>query len=118
MQRKGRIRIAICRQISEADIRSFEGQSANGFYKSVASLVDERICSAYHLFPNNYIAHDMASGETRFLSYYSREEKAAFEAHLAGLLDKTAPESREVVRRLILDIYATPVDSKYLFRAR
>ncbi len=117
LQRKGRVRISLCRQISEADLRPLSAQSANAFYKSVAALVDERICSAYHLFPNNYVAHDLASGEGRYLSAYSPEEKAAFEAHLAGLLDKTEPEGREEVRRLLLSIYANPVDSKDLFQA-
>ena len=118
IQQKGRIHISVCPRITEEDLRPFEALAHNSFYKSVASLVDSRICKAYKLFQNNYIAHDILHSADTYRQYYSSAEKEAFEAYLAGLLAKADGCDYDQIRNLLLGIYSIPVDSKSLFEAR
>lgn len=114
LQPKGKVHIEVCKQITEDDLRPFESLPLNSFYKTVASIMDKRICSSYHLVPNNYIAHDILNNDTAFRQYYTDEQKTQFEAHMAGLLE-TLSDNKSEIRELLLGIYANPVDSKMLF---
>ena len=115
LQQKGRIHISICKQITEDDISPFGTLSDNLFYKRVAGLMDRRICTAYKLFPNNYIAHDILYGSDSFDRNYSHAEKEEFESHLAKLLTTVSSEEYSEIRNLLLKIYSNPVDSKNIF---
>lgn len=115
LQQKGRIHISICKQITEDDISPFGTLSDNLFYKRVAGLMDRRICTAYKLFPNNYIAHDILYGSDSFDRNYSHAEKEVFESHLAKLLTTVSSEEYSEIRNLLLKIYSNPVDSKNIF---
>ena len=85
LQPKGRVHIAICQPIRIAELSAFERQTNNEYHKSVARLIDGRINIAYRLFPNNYIAHDILYGNTRYQSMYTEEEYASFCQHLLKL---------------------------------
>ena len=80
----------------------------------MASILDARICQAYRLFPNNYIAHDLLDGTQEFAGEYSPEQKQAFESHLSSCLAQVADADRDAIRERLLGIYAAPVDSKKL----
>ncbi|MBO4263763.1 MAG: NAD(P)/FAD-dependent oxidoreductase [Bacteroidales bacterium] len=116
-QQKGRIRLQVCPPLREAELRAFGPLTANHFYKQVATLIDSRICAAYHLHPNNYIAHDLLSGNGTFRSQYTDAQKERFEAYVAQQLQALPAEGKTAIYRLLLGIYAHPVDSRDLFAA-
>ena len=112
---KGRIHMSLCDRITEEDLRPYETLTANNFYKKVASVIDSRICTSYRLFPANYIAHDLMEDSLACRNHYSEAQEAGFRARLASLLEKVPAEDREPVGKILLGIYANPVDSKVLF---
>ena len=115
LQPKGRVHFHICEPISELDMEPYNGLSSNDFNKKVASLVDQRICSTYKLWSNNYIAHDMLSGSSDYASEYDESSKAEFLKHLSAL-DRYEHECNvEELKQIMLGIYASPVDSALLF---
>ena len=115
LQPKGRVHFHICEPISELDMEPYNSLSSNDFNKKVASLVDQRICSTYKLWSNNYIAHDMLSGSPDYASEYDESSKAEFLKHLSAL-DRYEHECNvEELKQIMLGIYASPVDSALLF---
>lgn len=73
----------------------------------LASIIDEKIWSGYRLWPSNYIAHDLLFNKDDFNSFYTKEEKNAFEKRLLGKLDT----SDDTLLRSFLSMYAYPVDN-------
>ena len=108
IQQKGRVHMALCKPITEEDLYPYEALPSNAFYRTVASILDSRICSAYKLFPNNFIAHDILYDAQTYCTRYSEQEREQFEKHIADC-------EKEEIRRILLGIYANPVDSKVLF---
>lgn len=78
----------------------------------VCKLIDKQIYANYQLYPNNYIAHDLMHGDTRYAEYYSEEEKQNFEQYLQ-LNAVVQDVSREKMMEYLLRIYATPVDNHF-----
>lgn len=113
MQPKGRVHIEFCRPITLDELKPFDGLSSAEFDRSAAALLDERICEKYALSPNNYIAHDLRAGSRRFADRYTEAEKDAFLAHMAKL-DACTEADRDVLREILLGIYANPIDRKKL----
>ena len=136
LQPKGRVHIQLCHPLEEADFTAFAGLSNSEYHKAVAELTDGRIKAAYRLWPNNFIAHDMLYGNTRYGKHYTDGQYAAFCAHLSESLttgpspigegsDYTRPGlhrpgqwtgianslERERLREIFLGIYANPVES-------
>ena len=79
------------------------------YHKQVAHLLDERIVANYRLYPNNYIAHDIRFGQTKYASQYTPAQRDAFKERLA-LLSKFDTCDIDTLKDLMLSIYATPVD--------
>jgi 1-acyl-sn-glycerol-3-phosphate acyltransferase len=111
IQYKGQVHIEICQPISKADLSSLESLTKNEYHKAVASLIGSRIHTAYRLYPNNYIAHDIRYGNTRYQDMYTVEQRLAFEHHLSKL-DKYDTCDMEQLRDIFLGIYSNPVDNK------
>jgi len=122
MQPKGAVHIEFCPLITAADLQplavsddSINGHSEGGaFHRSVAHLIDQRILSAYHLAPNNYIALDILRGTTEHTAHYTADQRAAFEQHLTklrgmGISDASAYAE---MRDILLHIYANPLINK------
>jgi len=114
LQQKGRIHLAFCEPVTAAHLQELPNNSANEFHKHVADLLDRRICSAYRLTPNNYIAHDLLGDKDEFCEMYSKEEKEAFARHMSGLARFEKKYDLDILTRIFLGIYANPVDSKRL----
>ena len=110
LQPKGRVHFEFCPMITSEELQQYNDCTNNDYHKQVAHLLDERIHKAYRLWPNNYIAHDMLYGQQRFIHEYTKEERAAFEAHLAKL--DNYDSDLEILRDLLLGIYANPVCNK------
>lgn len=113
-QWKGRVHMSLCRPLTEEDLASVAPLPANDFYRKVAGMVDARICAAYRLFPNNYIAHDILSGSDGYSSEYSAQQKEEFIKHMDAL-NGCAGADIDRLRSIFLGIYASPVDSREKF---
>ena len=105
---KGRIHVAICKPLTEEDFTPFADLPGSGFNKAIASLLDNRILSAYKPMPTAFIARDLLSGalspdgvSVSGDTPYTAAEVAAFLRHIG-----TAPAN---LRPRILAMYAAPV---------
>lgn len=111
LQPKGRVHIELCEPLSVAELSAFENQTNNEYHKSVAKLLDSRINTAYRLYPNNYIAHDLLYGNTKCHSMYTDEQYDAFVKYMSAL-EKYDTCDQERLREIFIGIYANPVDNK------
>ena len=111
IQYKGQVHIEICQPISKAELTSLDSLTKNEYHKAVATLIDSRINTAYRLYPNNFIAHDIRYGNTRYQDMYTPEQRKLFEHHLRKL-DKYDTCDLEQLRDIFLGIYSNPVDNK------
>ena len=116
LQPKGRVHFQLCPVIKREELLQFNDCTNNDYHKQVAQLIDERIQSAYRLWPNNYIAHDMLYGQQRFIGEYTHEEKEAFEQHLTKL--DRYDSDLGVLKDILLCIYANPVKNKIIIEKR
>ena len=117
MQPKGHVHIAFCDLLTRDDLLPYDDCTAGEYHRRVAQLIDRRICSAYRLYPNNYIAHDIRYGKENFKDYYNEAEKKAFLALLEKLHHYEESCQIEELTDLFLGIYANPVDSKLHFQS-
>jgi lysine/ornithine N-monooxygenase len=81
----------------------------------VAKLIDERICRAYRLTPNNYIAHDMRYGKSEFSDHYTEVQKQAFVRHVQQLRTYEDSCNIDVLIDIFLGIYSNPIESKKIY---
>ena len=116
MKKKGIMTISICPTITYDDLKPYENGDKHEIIKVVADLIDQRIYENYHLYPNNYIAHDWLSGTSTFKKYYTQEEKDSFKAYcdkiFSKLLNELGNEAEPRFTEILLGIYAIPVDNK------
>ncbi len=110
-QSKGRVHMALCEPLSEPELMALEGQTNVEYHKAVAQLIDRRINTAYRLYPNNYIAHDLLYGNRRYQKMYTHEEFDAFTARLEKL-DRYDSFDLERLKEIFLGIYANPVENR------
>ena len=110
LQPKGRVHFQVCDPITERDLAAFENLTKNEYHRAVATLIDKRINSAYRLYPNNYIAHDLLYGNTKYRNKYTDEEYQAFVNRL-GELDKYDTCDIERLKEIFISIYANPVNN-------
>ena len=110
-QSKGRVHMALCEPLSEPELMALEGQTNVEYHKAVAQLIDRRINTAYRLYPNNYIAHDLLYGNRRYQKMYSQDDFAAFAARLEKL-DRYDSFDLERLKEIFLGIYANPVENR------
>lgn len=107
---KGDVHIEICRPIRREELASLEHLTRQEYVKAVARLLDSRINAAYHLHPNNFIAHDLRHASTRFADRYTTQQKEAFTSRMASLSQYKQCDI-DVLTDIYLGIYANPVDS-------
>lgn len=111
-QYKGNVHFEVCKPLSFEELNEFSDLTSVDFHKAVANLLDQRICSSYHLYPNNYIAHDILYGNKKYADMYSSEEKEAFMHRMNKLLKYEEECDMDKLCEIFLGIYANPVDSK------
>ncbi len=83
----------------------------------VRTEIDKSIHSCYKIYPCNYIAYDIASGENRFAGKnYTDEEKAAFVKYVECQLDRVDvvydEDDWEYMRSMIFTMYSNPLKNK------
>lgn len=111
IQAKGQVHIELCPPITPGELQAFEPLTNNEYHKAVARLIDRRIHAAYRLYPNNFIAHDLLHGSTKYASCYTPEQRDAFEQRLQRL-DHYDTCDLDQLRDIFLGIYSNPVDNK------
>lgn len=81
------------------------------FFTAVAQRMDREIHLGYYLYPANYIAEDLLSGQDVYGSHYTKADKERFEQYLAGQLAKIdIPNKDEAfLRTMMLTMYANPL---------
>ncbi len=82
----------------------------NDFYTAIAQETDRRIYLNYRLYPGNYVAIDLLQGGNAHAHRYTAEERATFEAYLAGQLQKIDMPGKDeaFLRTKMLEMYANP----------
>ena len=111
LQPKGCVHIELCKPITIDELSAYENQTNNDYHKSVAKLIDGRINAAYRLYPNNYIAHDLLYGNTKYSKKYTDEQYNAFLQRLSKL-DKYDTCDLERLKEIFMGIYSNPIDNK------
>ena len=84
----------------------------NDLFEAVARHIDREIHRNYRLFRSNFIAADLLSGEQRFATHYSPEERAAFlHGYINPRIDQIQiPQKDEnFLRERMLTMYANPL---------
>jgi len=83
----------------------------NRFLDQVTEIIDRHIFRGYRIYPCNRIALDMLRGDDSQASFYTQEEKDAFEKYLSGQLSRiTIPNPDwNYLRERILTMYANPL---------
>lgn len=109
MEFKGRMHYTFGDVISQDDLEAMRDLPNVQFHRSVAALMDKRICSGYRLWPNNYIAHDLRYGKTEYRDMYTDAQLEAFLKHM-GPLSKYEDADPDVLKDIFLGIYANPLE--------
>jgi hypothetical protein len=80
------------------------------YFRMVANHIDQEIHLNYRLYPCNYIALDLLSGNDDQRNNYSNSDKQAFMDYLSGQLSKISIEHPDMnyLRECILTMYANP----------
>ena len=112
MSPKGKVHIEIAEPITREELSRFARYTASEYNRQVASLIDRRICSAYRLTPNNFIAHDLRYGSNDYADRYTQAEKEAFWQHMLTLQPYQETCDMDTLCDIFLGIYSNPVDSK------
>lgn len=111
IQHKGRVNFTLGDEITEDDLIQYDSCTNNDYHRLVAQLLDELINGAYKLYPNNYVAHDIRHGQTRFAAYYTPSDKMKFMKYMECLNDYDVDDI-DILKDLFLGIYANPVSNK------
>ena len=83
-QWKGHIHLAVCEPIIEEELKQCDAFPHNEKFKQLAEIIDKKIYKNYKLYKTNYIAHDLLHNSQTYASYYSEEEKAAFQHYMSN----------------------------------
>lgn len=110
-QQKGGIHIEFNNPIKYEEIALADKLDKNDKFKFLANLIDERIVSNFKLWNNNFIAYDLLKGGDKFSSYYSKDEKRAFEEYMSSKLSNSEYYGDELIE-IFLSIYANPIINK------
>jgi len=111
-QKKGKVYISFDKPLGLQELELASQEKANARYRKLASIIDSHIRGNFHLFDNNYIAHDMLSGEKTYSNNYTPEAYENFASYMEGQLSKLDKSlDREELRKIFLEIYANPLRS-------
>lgn len=77
----------------------------------ISGIIDKEIHRNYTIYPGNYVAYDLLSGESRLKDKYTEEDKARFEEYLSKQLAKIdiPNKDEEFLRGKLVAMYANPL---------
>ena len=107
---KGRVHYQVAECMNDFIAALPADMPKNDFYAAIAQEIDRRIYSNYRLYPGNFVAIDLLQGGNAYADRYTAEERAAFEAYVAGQLQKIDMPGKDeaFLRTKILEMYANP----------
>ena len=108
MQFKGNIHFNFCDSINSEELESCSCMEKNLRFKALGDIMDRRVNSTYHLWPNNYIAYDMLNGSSKYSDRYSKIERDKFEKYVSFKIADFEGDVDEI-REIFLLIYANPL---------
>jgi len=111
MQYKGGIHFNFCKLISEEEIQGCSLMEKNERFKSLGEIMDRKILSTFHLWPNNFIAYDLLNSCSRFSDRYTEIQKQKFQEYVAFKIADSEGDIKEL-EEIFLSIYANPIISK------
>ena len=100
-------------------IDELEGLPKNEFYAELSQRMDKEIHAGYRLYPSNYIAADMLSGEKTYADHYTEKDQRVFEDYLSKQLAKiNIPNKDEAfLRERMLTMYANPLKNQMALKS-
>ena len=111
MQYKGGIHFNFCKLISDEEIQGCSLMEKNERFKSLGEIMDRKILSTFHLWPNNFIAYDLLNSCSRFSDRYTEIQKQKFQEYVAFKIADSEGDIKEL-EEIFLSIYANPIISK------
>lgn len=108
---KGRVHFALGKLMNEKIDQLDQTKNKNELIKSLVGLIDQEVYELYHLWPSNYIAHDLLNNSELYKAYYAQNEKADFLKHIEKAIQKVDAPAEEI-KQILLTMYATPVENK------
>ena len=108
MQFKGGIHYNFCDVISAEEIESCANMGKNERFKALGEVMDLKINSTFHLWPNNFIAYDLLHNTDQFSNRYTISEREKFEKYVSY---KTSDFEGNIdeIKEIFLSINANPV---------
>ncbi|WP_251621197.1 1-acyl-sn-glycerol-3-phosphate acyltransferase [Odoribacter lunatus] len=105
---KGRIHFTIDTPI-DTELSQIAALPSNGErLEALARLIDTKIHRNFKLWPNNYIAYDLAHSGNKFSHLYNDQEKEHFIQVMTQKIDRIEG-NRSLLNNIFLEIYANPV---------
>jgi len=107
---KGRIHFTFGLPLNEYLLKiKQENLHNNEAIERISGEIDRQIYHGYKLWPNNYIAADIAEGKGRFIKHYKTAELEIFQKAMLEKISGLQGMDQEELRELYLKIYANPV---------
>ena len=108
---KGKVHFQVAPCINDVLSTLDRSLSKPELYATISTLVDKRIHANYRIYPGNYVAHDLLSGQATFSAQYTVEEKQRFEAYVDKQLARIDIPNKDLpfLREKMLLMYANPL---------
>lgn len=108
---KGRVHFQTGACINDALAQMDRSLPKPELFARLSKLIDKRIHANYRIYPGNYVAHDLLSGEDAFATHYTPEEKQRFLDYIDRQLARIELPSKDVpfLREKLLLMYANPL---------
>lgn len=108
---KGKVHFQVAPCINDVLSTLDRSLSKPELYATISTLVDKRIHANYRIYPGNYVAHDLLSGQATFSTQYTVEEKQRFEAYVDKQLARIDIPNKDLpfLREKMLLMYANPL---------
>lgn len=108
---KGKVHFQVAPCINDVLSTLDRSLSKPELYATISTLIDKRIHANYRIYPGNYVAHDLLSGQATFSAQYTVEEKQHFETYIDKQLARIDIPNKDLpfLREKMLLMYANPL---------
>lgn len=108
---KGKVHFQVAPCINDVLSTLDRSLSKPELYATISTLIDKRIHANYRIYPGNYVAHDLLSGQATFSMHYTVEEKQHFETYIEKQLARIDIPNKDLpfLREKMLLMYANPL---------